>query len=171
MFFLFLSIAIFGIIIFFTVIIFYKSSDLARKRDADREESGGGEDKELEEEDYYIPVLHIDRLIPGMGKGEVIHYLGSCSLFYVETTESPEQIELDDNQLTTVLEGEVALTSKTILIFNDENKKRFYFTSIEDYHFENSYLIIKRRNVKRKKDIIKIVTEPVRFKYILHALI
>ena len=171
MFFFFLAIAIFGIIIFFTVIIFYKSSDLAKKKSTDSDESGSEEDKELEDENYYIPVLHIDRVIPGMGKAEVIHYLGSCSLFSLETTDSLEQIEVDERQLTTVIDGEVVLTSKTILVFNDENKKKFYFTSIEDYHFENSYLIIKRRNVKRKKDIIKIGTEPVSFKYILHALI
>ena len=171
MFFFFLSIAIFGIIIFITVIIFYRSSDLAKKSSSDSDKSDREENKELEDEDYYIPVLHIDRLIPGMGKGEVIHYLGSCSLFSLETTDSPEQIEVDENQLTAVIDGEVALTSKTILVFNDENKKKFYFTSIEDYYFENSYLIIKRRNVKRKKDILKIVTEPVSFKYILHALI
>jgi hypothetical protein len=116
-------------------------------------------------------VLHLDRLIPGMGKGEVIHYLGPCSLFSLETTESPGQVELDENQLTDVLEGEVALTSKTILIFNNENKKKFYFTSIEEYDFSNSYLIIKRRNVKKKKDVVKIAAEPVQFKYILQALI
>jgi hypothetical protein len=171
MFFFFLSIAIFGIIIFFTVIIFYKSSDRAKKKRSDNDEGDSEENKESEDEDYYIPVLHIERIIPGMGRGEVIHYLGSCSLFSLETADNPEQIKVDENQLTTVIDGEVALTSKTITIFNDENKKKFYFTSIEHYHFENSYLILKRKNVKRKKDILKIVTEPVSFKYILHALI
>jgi hypothetical protein len=172
MIFIFLSIVIFGIIIFFATIIFYRTSNLSNKgtivekRDADE----GGDTAEGETEDYYVPVIKPDRSIPGLGKNEVVHYFGSCELFSLETLLNPDQLTLDKDELSPEIEGEIALTSKNILIFDAQHVKRIYISSIENYHFFDPYLIIKRRNVKRKKDVVKLEEERSSFKYILHAL-
>ena len=171
MFFIFLSIIIFGIIVFFATIIFYRSSDLSKKKKIeelkDRQEGG---DEEEEREDYYVPVLKPEREVTGLGKNEAVHYIGLCTFFSLETPLAIEQITLDSEELNPEMEGEIALTSKNILIYDGERLKRIYISSIEKYRFFEAYLIIKRKNVKKKKDVIKLQGERASFKYILHAL-
>lgn len=167
MFFIFLSIIIFGIIIFFAAIIFYRSSDRSKKEIGERKDT---EEDRAESDDFYVPVLKPDRAVPGLGKNESIHYLGSCAFFSLETLVDPDQLALDEDELKPAMEGEIALTSKNILIFNEQIKKRIYISSIEQYRFFDPYLVIKRRNVKRKKDVIRLESERSSFKYILHAL-
>ena len=172
MFFIFLSIIIFGIIVFFATVIFYRSSDLSSKRGIDRaRDSGEGGDTTGEErQDYYVPVLKPDRPVPGLGKNEAVHYIGSCTFFSLETLVDPGQLTFDKAELNMELKGEIVLTSKNILVFDGERLKRIYISSIENYRFFDPYLVIKRKKVKKKKDVIKLEGERARFKYILHAL-
>jgi hypothetical protein len=165
--FIFLSIIIFGIIIFFAAIIFYRSSDLSKKEIGERKDTG--EDR-VESDDFYVPVLKPDRAVTGLGKNESIHYLGSCAFFSLATLVDPDQLTLDEDELKPEMEGEIALTSKNILIFDEQSIKRIYISSIEQYRFFDPYLVIKRRNVKKKKDVIRLENERSSFKYILHAL-
>ena len=170
MFLLFLSIVILSVLIFFTLVIFYRRSSSGND---EIPVLIGDDNKKIVEgkEEDYIPILHVEKIIPGSGRHEPIHYIGSCAFFSVETLSHPKELILDENELIPLFEGDVALTSKNILIYNEQNKKKIYISSIEHYHFTNSYLVIKRKNVKKKKDVIKIITEATKFKYILHALI
>ncbi|MBN2323203.1 MAG: hypothetical protein JXQ30_05675 [Spirochaetes bacterium] len=167
MFFVFLSLIIFGIIVFFTSIIFYRG--VGRKRDDQRPKDSVRE-PETEREDFYIPVLRSEHRIPGVGSNEAVHYLGPCVFFSLKSGTDLEQLSFEAQELESEMEGKVALTSKNILVFNEENQKRIYISSIEDYRFMDPYLVIKRKNVKTKKDVLKLEEERVKFKYILHAL-
>ncbi len=170
MFLLFLAIVILSVLIFFTLVIFYRKSSTVNDKIP---VMIGEENQKIDEgkEEDYIPILHVEKIVPGAGRHEPIHYIGSCAFFYIESLSDPKELILGENELIPLFEGDVALTSRNILIYNEQNKKKIYISSIENYHFTNSYLVIKRRNVKKKKDVIKIDTEATRFKYILHALI
>jgi len=167
MFFVFLSIIIFGIVVFFTSVIFYRG--IGRNGD----EQGAKDvvhEPDAKTEDFYIPVLRTERRIPGLGSNEAVHYLGSCAFFSLKSGTDLEQLAFKTEELDPEIEGEVVLTSKNILVFDEEKHKRIYISSIEDYRFVDPYLVIKRKNVKTKKDVLKLEEERVKFKYILHAL-
>lgn len=167
MFFVFLSLIIFGIIVFFTSIIFYRGIG---RNGVEHEPIGPAREEDKKTEDFFIPVLRTERRIPGLGSNEAVHYLGRCAFFSLKSGTDLEQLAFETEELDTEIEGEVALTSKNILVFDEENHKRIYISSIEDYRFIDPYLVIKRKNVKTKKDVLKIEGERVKFKYILHAL-
>jgi hypothetical protein len=167
MFFVFLSLIIFGIIVFFTSIIFYRGID--RKGDEQRPKDADHEPED-QKENFYIPVLRTEHRIPGLGSNEAVHYLGPCVFFSLKSRTDLEQLAFETQELDPEMKGEVALTSKNILVFKEEDYKRIYISSIEDYRFIDPYLVIKRKNVKTKKDVLKLEEERVKFKYILHAL-
>lgn len=213
MFFAFLSLAIVGIVLFFTIVAFYNKknsikskdrrspsadhsteqntsgpgeaislSDQAPNRDyhvvyhkpaltASPHEAPGGASDQKEEGDAYIPVLHFPGVIPGLKKRELVHFSGSGVLYAIDTLSNPGDIDLEQEDMHTTVEGKLVLTSKHIVIYNDEMTKKIPVSSVEKYDFQKSYLIVKRKNVKKKKDIIRIAGKPVEFRYIFLTLI
>lgn len=168
MFLIFLSFAIFGIILLFSLISFYGNRNLISIKSKNKEISI----KNLENNkgNNYIPILHPERELPGINRHEPIHFLGSCKLYRVEEQRDPQELIFDEKELTPELTGDVVLSSKKIVIYNGMNVKKIFLSSIEKYHFSNSFLIIKRKNVKKRKDILKLISKPTEFKYILQSL-
>ena len=97
-------------------------------------------------------------------KSETVSVLDSFSILY------PSEILLENHELTTELEGNVVLTLKTLVIFNDRNVKKILIDSIGKYHFEGHYLVIKRKDVKKKKDVLELFDKLTEFKYIFNIL-
>jgi len=123
-----------------------------------------------EEDGEYVPVIRPDRKIPGLSKHELIHFFDSGSLYYTESTQELEEIDLEKQELVPELEGEIAITSKNILAVGGNKTKKFPLGAIEKYCFRNAYLVVKRKNVKKKKDIFRVADKKAEFKYILRAL-
>jgi len=119
----------------------------------------------------FVPVIFAHGKIPGVREHELVHFVGSGALFFIETELNPGQIHIDPDELTPVLAGDLALTSKQIIIFNEETAKKIPISSVAKHQFIDSFLIIKRKRVKKKTDIIKISRRPVEFSYILHTLL
>ncbi len=174
MFLAFIALSIVGVVFFFTILLFchrrppedgIPSGDPKSEEKRRREEGESGEYP-----DGYVPILHAEADVPGLSRGELVHYRGEGKLYTVESSLSIVELSVSRDELTEVMTGALALTSKAIIIFEGESKKKFYISSIEDYRFHRSYLILKRKNVKRKKDIIEISPRPVEFRYILHTL-
>jgi hypothetical protein len=191
----FLALTIVGVVFFIAIIAFYSKKDFSNKPNqvtAEKTiegppavqthpvreavfttpsfESRPEPHDQEEGQRNYIPILHFDEPIPGL-KGRVfVHFDGSGSLFTLETPAQPSDIHLKQDELESVLKGRLLLTSRYIVIFNEETQKKFALTTIEQHHFQRSYMIIKRKKVKVKKDIIKIDGNLMEFQYILHAL-
>jgi len=119
----------------------------------------------------YVPVIFKHGKIPGVREHELVHFVGSGTLFFIETELSPDEIETIPDEMTEVVTGNLALTSKQIVVYSKEATKRIQISTIAKHQFKNSFLIIKRKRVKKKTDIIKISRRPVEFSYILHALL
>ena len=132
----------------------------------DFEDGKAHSDRVLEE---VIPILKETRDIPGLGVSELVHFVGSGRLYTVESEEMPDKIKIDRNNLNLVLEGTVAITSKNLLIFNRKDVKKFPHGKIERLGWENGFLIIKRKGVKKKREVFE-VHESGPFRYILKAL-
>jgi hypothetical protein len=189
----FLVLAIVGVVFFIAIIVFYSKKDFSNSANQVTAEIAdppalqphpvpdavvSTPSIEIQPEPHdqeegqrnYIPILHFDEPIPGL-KGRVfVHFDGSGSLFTLETPVKPSDISLKQDELESVLKGRLLLTSRYIVIFNEEIKKKFSIATIEQHHFQRSFMIIKRKNVKVKKDIIKIDGNLMEFQYILHAL-
>ncbi len=199
MFLAFLSLAVIGSVLLLTVIAFYNKKDsaemqtergsarrnvpaqsrtsksLAGKRgDAVSRESPSGDSAPSadakEKGRGFLPVIFEHGKIPGVREHELVHFVGSGALFFIETELNPEQIDIDPDDLTPVLAGGLVLTSKQIIVFNEETAKKILISSIAKHQFTDSFLIIKRKRVKKKTDIIKISRRLVEFSYILQTL-
>lgn len=171
MLFLFILIIIVGSILFFAAVAFYNTQDIRRCKIDNRERYyKQGTDSRDKGEEGYIPVVNVERPVPGRAPHELIHYMGSGMLFAVETLSDPKEVVVDEKTLTSELEGDIALTSRNILIYNEKNTKKIPISNIEKIHFDDPYVIIKRKRVKKKKDILKILTDPSEFRYILNTL-
>lgn len=118
----------------------------------------------------YIPVIDAGKAIPGVNKQEIIHFLSSGTLFNLETLTDPQKIVLNEHDLIPEIEGNIVLTTRTIVIFNEKNVRKILIDSIGMFHFQSSYLIIKRKNVKKKKDVLKISGNLPEFRYIFNVL-
>ncbi|MFW6139436.1 MAG: hypothetical protein ACOC7U_09720 [Spirochaetota bacterium] len=118
----------------------------------------------------YIPVVRPDRIIPGLNKGELVHYKGSGVLYSIELLVDPQEINPEEHELSVEVEGEVVITSRGILVYDSKNIKKISTSAIEKFDFRGPYVIIKRKNVKKKKDIVKVPENTAEFKYILHTL-
>ena len=118
----------------------------------------------------YIPVIDAGKVIPGVNKQEIIHFLGSGALFNLETLTDPQKIVLNEHDLIPEIEGNIVLTTRTIVIFNEKDIRKILIDSIGMFHFQSSYLIIKRKNVKKKKDVLKISGNIPEFRYIFNVL-
>ena len=127
------------------------------------------QEKNREDADY-IPILRISDEIPGIKGRELVHYTGTGSLYSLESTDDLENIEIKSDDLEPVVEGKLYLTSRYIIIYSGETVKKFTIAAIESFRFSRSHLIMKRKRVKTKKDVLKIGHDLKNFKFILHAL-
>ncbi len=119
----------------------------------------------------YVPVIFGHGKIPGVREHELVHFIGSGALFFIESELSPDEIEINPDELTEVVDGDLVLTSKQIVVYSKEASKRIQISAIAKHQFKDSFLIIKRKRVKKKTDIIKISRRPVELRYILHTLL
>jgi hypothetical protein len=133
------------------------------------EMDGGREPEKLQPGGRFIPVLERTGALPGVRDSEHLHFTAPAVLYSVESESIPEDI--DEKGLSEEIEGRLALTSGHVVVYNDEDSKRFSLASIEQHRIHGSFLIMKRKNVKYKKDIIRIMKDPVEFIYILQALL
>ena len=85
-------------------------------------------------QDAYIPVVRVERKIPGLNKQELVHFVGSGALFTIDTLAEPDEIELGKYVLTPEIEGDIVLTTRTLMIFNEKNMKKILIDSIGKYH-------------------------------------
>jgi hypothetical protein len=199
MFLAFISLAVVGVALFIAVVVFYSKKDfveetvhnshepiandpasnhsapvqtfeipkpVAVKNELEREapDTGGREEGE------YIPILRIKEEIPGLKGRELIHFAGKGTLYSLDSTADLENIEIKNDELELVVEGKLFLTYRYIFIFNNDVVKKFTIAAIEKFRFIGSHLLMKRKRVKTKKDILKITADLKNFKRILHAL-
>jgi hypothetical protein len=143
-----------------------KSADSVKEKSSDQ---SPGFTFDRDGEERYIPVLERKEPIPGVRDSERLHFMATGVLYSMEAEKLPEKIK--EKELTTEIEGTLALTSGHVVVYNDGDSKRFTLGSIEKHHFDDSFLIMKRKNVKYKKDVIKITKNPVEFTYILQTLL
>jgi hypothetical protein len=194
MFFAFLSLAVIGIALFIAAVAFYSKKDRAvfsiqESLEPIIEDSAPEKpiaspepvrvDQEIKEqtpavdtgkEGNFIPIIHMDEPVPGIQGRELVHFLGKGTLFSMESTSDPEEIAIDQNELQRVVEGKLLLTSRYIIITSGETVKKFTIAAIEKHHFSDPYLIMKRKRVKTKKDVLRVDTDSKEFKQILHTL-
>ena len=181
----FVTLIILGVVLFFTVALFYRhrgrvqepANEERVRMDMYTPEPEPEPKPEIEKSiptpkngKSYIPVLNIKNKIPGVGKVELVHFIGTGTLYTIESPKIPSQIRLEDHKLVPVIKGDVVLSSKSLIIFNDKDMKKIVIEVIGKYQFRDSYLIIQRKNVKKKRDVLQIDYNLVEFKYILSAL-
>jgi hypothetical protein len=118
----------------------------------------------------YIPILQIDEEIPGLKGRELIHFDGGGSLYSLESTAELKNLEFSKDDLELVVEGRLLLTSRYIIVYRAAVVKKFTIAAVEDFRFKDSFLVMKRKRVKTKKDVLKVSGKLEDFKYILHAL-
>jgi hypothetical protein len=118
-----------------------------------------------------IPIIRPGAEIPGLGKFELVHFLGKAGFGTLEDERDLEEIRIEGNEPQLELQGEIALTSKHIIVFDAQNAKKIPFGIIEKYRFQDSFLIIKKKKAKKKKTLLKIFVNTGEFRYILGALI
>ncbi len=174
-----------GILLLFTVMIFYRRrrdvpeyelSYLHEEDETDASHDDNPQTSEIEhasppgDADAYIPVVRPKSSVPGLGKLELVHYIGKGALFSIDSLKDPSQIHIEPNKMKPEIEGEVVLSSKSLIIFNSKNSRKIMLVSIGKYYFRNSYLIIKRKNAKKKKDVLHVFGNPADFRYILRTI-
>lgn len=118
-----------------------------------------------------IPVLQLNKPVPGIGRYELVHYSDRGAFASIEDSRDPEEIKLDESRLSLEVEGEVVLTSRNIVIFNEKSSKKIPIYTIEKFHFYDAFLVMKRRSAKKKKDVIKIAGNLAGFMRILGTLV
>jgi hypothetical protein len=123
-----------------------------------------------------IPIIRPEKPIPGLGSFEIVHFFSKASMYTFEDPREPREVRLDspETQLQSyqiVLEGDLALTSKNLLLFDEKTSKKIPFGSIETYHLLGGSMIIKKKNVKKKKTVVKVFGNFDDFQYILSALL
>jgi hypothetical protein len=199
MFLAFLSLTVVGVALLVAVVVFYSKKDLqvdtvqnshelivrdqapkrpipvqepdtAEKDAVGREPKSDVLEKWNREDGEYIPILRIKEEIPGLKGRELIHYAGTGTLYSVESAAELEKIEIKSVELELVVEGKLFLTSRYIIIYSGDIVKKFTIATIENFRFSGAHLIMKRKRVKTKKDILKVAADLNGFKHILHAL-
>jgi len=178
MFLISVSFIILGVVLFILVVAFYRnknvSDNIGEKGFSNSREDSSKvlENSEKTEKNKinYIPVIDRNEDIPGLDKSEIIHFKGKGELFKIDVDPENEEQSIDYSNLTPELSGNLVLTSRNILLFNGEKIKKIPLYYIERFYFKNSNLVLKRKNVKKKRDVLKILTNLNEFKYILNAL-
>ena len=123
-----------------------------------------------EDADAYIPVVRPKNSVPGLGKLELVHYIGTGALFSIDSLKDPSQMHIEPNKMVPEIEGEVVLSSKSLIIFNSKTSRKIVLASIGTYYFRDSYLIIKRKTAKKKKDVLRVFGNPADFRYIFRTI-
>lgn len=123
-----------------------------------------------EKKGVFIPILQVEGEIPGLKGRELIHFDGKGSLYSLESTADLKNLEFTQDDLELVVEGRLLLTSRYIIVYSGAVVKKFTIAAIEDFRFKNTLLVMKRKRVKTKKDVLKVSGNLGDFKYILHAL-
>jgi hypothetical protein len=144
--------------------------EIKNRRVASTTEDSRFEKDESVLRDAYVPVVRVEREIPGLNKHELVHFVGTGALFSIETLSEPDEIELGKYALTPEIEGDIVLTTRALLIFNEKNRKKIIIDSIGKYHFQDDSVIIRRKDVKKKKEVLKLFNKISEFKYILSVI-
>jgi hypothetical protein len=118
----------------------------------------------------FIPILQVEGEIPGLKGRELVHFDGKGSLYSLESTADLKNLDFTQDDLELVVEGRLLLTSRYIIVYSGAVVKKFTIAAIEDFRFKNAFLVLKRKRVKTKKDVLKVSGNLGDFKYILHAL-
>ena len=171
----FVFLLILGFILFIIAVFFYRRKGGVREYREDSYVSLPVKPQEKKESDRvrvnsYIPVLHRQKKIPGIKEFELIHYIGSGALFTIETKQEPSEIILKEGNLVPEIEGRVILTSHKLMIYNAKTVKKIVYGAIGKYAFHDPFLIIMRKDVKKKKDVLRVLEKPSEFKYIFTTL-
>jgi hypothetical protein len=135
--------------------------------------SGGGQEETTSRQGGVasIPIVRPHTPIPGLGRREHVHFMGKAGFGVLDDERELGEVSIEGDGPRLELEGDIALTSKQIIVFNGETAKKVPFGFMEAYRFVDSFLLIKRRNVKKKKTLLKIFGNVSDFQYILGALI
>ncbi len=133
-------------------------------------------EKNYSAEGEYLPVLDIDVPVKDF-KNEIVHYRGRGKFFQIESESQVSDIKPEEHLIdesgkisSPIIEGDIYLTGRWIVVVGKEIKK-IPLKSIEDFVFKNGYLILKRKRVKKKKDIFEILNDRANFYYILKVLV
>jgi len=194
MFLAFLSLAVIGIALFVAVVAFYSRKDTPERTGQEYFESAvedrisdqpptiqesvitdSATERNAEhghggKEGTFIPILRIDEKIPGLKGRELIHFVGKGALYSLESTAELENLKFAPEDLELAVDGRLILTSRYIIVYSGAVVKKFTIAAIENFLFRNSFLVMKRKRVKTKKDVLKVSGDLGEFKYILHAL-
>ena len=123
------------------------------------------------EQKEFLPVLNKNIPIEGLEK-ELIHFEGKGLFYQIENEKDISELNTGDLEKihSDKIEGNVYLTPKWIILVSD-NVKKIAIKSIEDYRFVDDLFLIKRKRVKKRKDIFKIMKDPAEFYYIIRVLL
>ncbi|RKX95164.1 MAG: hypothetical protein DRP84_05025 [Spirochaetes bacterium] len=129
---------------------------------------GPGDKSEQKE---FLPVLNKNIPIEGLEK-ELIHFEGKGIFYQIENEKDISELNTGDLEKipSDKIEGNIYLTSKWIILAGDKVKK-IAIKSIEDYRFVDDLFLIKRKRVKKRKDIFKVIKDPAEFYYIIRVLL
>lgn len=119
----------------------------------------------------YIPVLRGEKNIPGVKEFELVHFVGRGGLFSVESLQNPGKITVRENELIREMEGTVVLTSHKLLIYDVKSTRKIVFGAIGGYQFQDPFLIIMRKDVKKKKEVVRVYERIPEFRYIFGVLV
>jgi hypothetical protein len=145
-------------------------SEAAPSKAPEREGTPENVADQRENRGVFIPVLQVEGEIPGLKGRELIHFDGKGSLYSLESTADLNNLEFTKDDLELVVEGRLLLTSRYIIVYSGAVVKKFTIAAIEDFRFKDTFLVMKRKRVKTKKDVLKVSGNLGDFKYILHAL-
>ena len=123
------------------------------------------------EQKEFLPVLNKNIPIEGLEK-ELIHFEGKGIFYQIENEKDISELNTGDLEKipSDKIEGNIYLTSKWIILAGDKVKK-IAIKSIEDYRFVDDLFLIKRKRVKKRKDIFKVIKDPAEFYYIIRVLL
>jgi len=172
MFLISISIFILGVIILASALAFCNRKNLSNNSNQNAKEDKSkslDNKKKIRKNVNYIPVIH-DKAIPGLGKSEIVHFVGKGELYKVDNVFGDKTKEIDFSSLNPEISGNLVLTTKNILVFSDSDVKKIPIYFIDSFYFNDINLILKRKSSKKKRDILKVLTGVEEFKYIFNAL-
>jgi hypothetical protein len=121
--------------------------------------------------DNYIPVLNRKKGIPEVKEFELIHFIGRGVLFSLESLQNPAKIIVSERDLVPEIQGNVVLTSHKLLIYNGKSTRKIVYGAIVSYQFRDPFLVIMRKDVKKKKEVVRVLEKWPQFSYIFSVLV
>jgi len=173
---IFVFILILGCVLFLIAIFFYRQKRTGSAEHIYEESAPVHFSREEQMEpvrsraDAYIPVLQGHKSVPGVKEFELIHFIGRGALFTLESLKDPEQVMIKEGDMVPEIEGSIVLTSHKLLIYNAKSARKIVYGAIGRYHFRDPFLVIMRKDVKKKKDVVRIFERIPEFKYIFSVL-